>query len=124
MPHGVLIYYFKDMPQPQNVFHQFITDIIAEAGFTAVSAEFKTAFHERMQLAFAKRLGIESVALLADPELLAFEAMLEKNAQPDPNHLYNFFAKSVPNFDAKLLEIMKKFRTEFLQSASAVTTKA
>ena len=77
-----------------------------------------------MQLAFAKRLGIESVALLADTELMAFEKMLEKNEQPDANNIYNFFAKSVPDFDDRLLGIMKKFRTDFLQNASAVTTKA
>ena len=112
------------MPQPQHVFHQFITDIITEAGFTDVSSEFQTSFHERMQLAFAKRLGIEAVALLAEPELMAFEKLLEENAQPDPNHIYNFFTKSIPDFDSRLLGIMKQFRTEFLQTASTVTSKA
>ena len=55
---------------------------------------------------------------------MAFEKLLEENAQPDPNHIYNFFTKSIPDFDSRLLGIMKQFRIEFLQTASTVTSKA
>ena len=104
-----------------NVFQQFLDDTLSAAGFADAPEVTKKSFRDRMEVAFAKRLGLEAVNLLGAEDLQEFEKWIVDNPQPDPNNLYKFFADRVPNFETKILDVLKQFQVEFLQAASTVT---
>lgn len=105
----------------QDVLKQFVDDTINAAGFGEVAEEVKRSFRDRIEVAFAKRLGLEAVNLLGEDDLPQFEKFVEGNPTASPNDIYNFFATHVPEFETKVLDVMKRFQVEFLQAAATVT---
>lgn len=106
----------------QDIFQQFLDDTLQAAGFADAPEQVKQSFRDRMEVAFAKRLGLEAVHLLGAEDLQEFQKWAGDNPQPNPNDLYKFFADRVPDFENKILNVMKQFQVEFLQAASAVTS--
>ena len=104
----------------KDVISGFIDDTIAAAGFAAAPEDIKKAFRERVELAFSKRLGVESLALLEGDDLVAFQNMLGDKAKATPQMLFQFFDSHIPDFETKVAGIMKEFQAEFVRAAQAV----
>lgn len=104
----------------RETFQIFIDDTIAAAGFKDAPEDFKEAYRERIELAFAKRMGTDLAAMLAKESLLEFNEMIEKNPTAAPETLFEFFSKHIPNIEQAIVDIMKEFQAEFIQAAKAV----
>lgn len=104
----------------QDIFQKFIDDTLAAAGFAEAPEDFKTSYRERMELMFAKRLGVDCLAMLDKEDMVAFKELAEKQPPASPQTIFQFFQKHIPSFEKKIVEIMREFQAEFVQAAKAV----
>jgi LmbE family N-acetylglucosaminyl deacetylase len=106
---------------PKNLFEAFFDETLKAAGFAEAPEEFKKGYRERLELAFAKRLGVDAVAMLDPDDIAEFKEMIEQNPDASPQMILEFFQKHIPNFEEKVAMIMKEFQEEFIQAAKAVS---
>jgi hypothetical protein len=111
------------MPTNQNLIKQFIEDCIVAAGFGSLPEAFKNTYKQRLEIAFAKRLGIGATKLLADKDLKDFAALSQQDPKPSPEEIFNFYNSRIQNFDEKILEIMKNFQKNYVGGAKKLQKK-
>lgn len=104
----------------QDIFKIFIEDTIAAAGFAQAPDDFKESYRERLELAFAKRMGTDLAAMLDKQALLDFNELIEKNPTAAPQTLFDFFSKHIPHIEKVIVDIMKEFQAEFVRAAKSV----
>lgn len=104
----------------KDTISNFINETIAAAGFADAPDDVKNTFRERVELAFSKRLGVESLALLSGKDIVKFQKMVAGKQKATPQILFEFFNSHIPQFETKVAGVMKNFQDEFVRAAKAV----
>lgn len=105
---------------PQSAFQSYFDDVIKSAGFSDAPEDFKQAYRERLEIMFAKRLGVDCLSMLDAEAMAEFKELSEKNPNTTPQQIFEFFQSHVPDLETKIVDIMKEFAEEFVKAAKAV----
>lgn len=110
------------MPKKQNkdFIKQFITETVEKAGFSHLPKNFVDSYKERLEIALAKRIGVQATALLGEKAMSKFTGMLRKNPKTPASKIFQFYNNNIENFSEKVAEILFQFQQEYVETAKRI----
>lgn len=100
---------------------QFVEETIQLAGFGDLPVEFRQQYQEKIELALLKKIGVTLNNLLTDQQVVALGQFLEKNPNPKPEEILEFYQNRLVELPEKLKNIMRDFQLDFLKNTATVT---
>lgn len=105
-------------PKAQGPTAQFVEKIIAEAGLKNMPEDFKNDYMKKMNVEIEKRLGQMTEEELDEKGLDEYEKMFEPGKELDPEKVYDFLRRRIPDYDKKIISVLEAFGKEFKEGVA------
>ena len=98
---------------PADLVTQIARQIIERAGLTALPPEMAEDYQERLAIEIQRRIGLISLKMLDEDGRKKMEEW-SKTAEPTPEAMVKFFQDNVPDYEARLAEVLEQFAQEMV----------
>ena len=102
---------------PINPLEQFVDQILKQVKLESLPKDFKASYKEKLMAETQRRIGILAVQELDEKGLEKYRQLIEKDSNPSPQVIQDFFTSHIENFEEKMRKGLENFAREFIEAS-------